>query len=50
MAQQRGMKRARKVAQRKARVAVKTKAANIRRAERQTEQRDKEENEAAKAG
>jgi len=50
MAQQRGMKRARKVAERKARIAVKEKAANIRRAERQVVQRDKEEAEAAKAG
>ncbi|HEY9718494.1 MAG TPA: hypothetical protein V6C69_13570 [Trichormus sp.] len=50
MAQQRGMKRARKVAQRKARIAVKTKAANIRRSERQANQSEKEETEAAKAG
>jgi len=49
MAQQRGMKRARKVAERKARIAVKAKAANIRRAERQIEQRAKEETEAEKA-
>jgi hypothetical protein len=50
MAQQRGMKRARKVAARKARVAVKAKAANIRRTDRQADQRAKEETEAAKAG
>ncbi len=49
MAQQRGMKRARKVAERKARLAVKAKSANIRRAERQADQRVKEEAEAAKA-
>ncbi len=43
MAQQRGMKRAEKVLARKQKKRVQTKAANIRRAERQADAADKEE-------
>jgi hypothetical protein len=42
MAQQKGMKRAKKVADRNRKQTVKKKAANIRRAERQTEVAAKE--------
>lgn len=43
MAQQKGMKRAQKVADRKRKKEVRAKAANIRRAERQAEAAEKEE-------
>lgn len=42
MAQQKGMKRAQKVADRKRKRVVKTKAANLRRIERQEEVAEKE--------